>query len=255
MKLKIYPSSSAFIIGDSVMTDTQSGCLRNILLAAHDVREDSIAEIHMRVGAVHESFYARTLQEDEFGSEVPVKGECDGVPYSGRADFLTKYKGEYIVHETKGTVSYNTYRKVIKDGRFKPNNLSQLVFYMGHFNTQYGKLIYAYYKEKDLLFKQVEQRTFKVIIDKSGDILIDGVHSGYTFQDHLAHRVEVARVLKANEVGDKPSGTQDGGGACNWCVFKPTCKKWDLGEITTTEEFVNDAGESLKTKLADIPEI
>lgn len=238
---KIYPSSSAFMIGDLIHTDSQGGCLRNILMADHGVRDDSISDVNIRVGAAHEAYYARNLSDEVFGAETPVKGDVNGIPYSGRADFVTKFNGLYVPHETKATVSYNTYRKVIKDGQVKSNNLSQLVFYMTHFNTPYGKLIYGYYKDLDgYLFELKEMRTFKVVIDESGNIMIDGQHSGYMVQEHMAHRIAVAEMLKSQTVEERPQGCQSGEGACKWCVFKQTCLRWDTGLLTTTEEFIED---------------
>ena len=255
MKCKIYPSSSAFIIGGLVHTSDQNGCLRNVLLSAHGIREDSIAEVNVRVGAMHESYYARTIPDDVFGSEVPVKGECDGVPYSGRCDFLTKFKSDGVVHETKGTVSYNTYKKVIKDGQPKHNNLSQLVFYMSHFNTPYGKLIYGYYKDLGHMFEQKEQRIYKVTINQAGDILLDGSHSGFMVQDHMAHRMGAAHVLKTGDVWERPEGTESGEGACKYCIHKETCLDWDKGIITDKEEFINEAKRrhQEKAQLESVP--
>jgi len=242
------------MIGDLTITDSQSGCLRNILLSAHGIREGEIAEINSRVGSVHESYYARTITDEMFGSEVPVKGDCNGVPYSGRADFLTKHKTDWVVHETKGTVSYNTYRKVIKDGRPKGNNLSQLVFYMTHFDTPYGKLIYGYYKEVGPMFKQVDSRVYRVTINQAGDIMLDGAHSGFTVADHLAHRVAAAKVLTEQCVWERPEGTEAGEGACQYCIHKKACQSWDLGALKTTEEFINEAKQNREqAELASTP--
>lgn len=240
---KIYPSAGAFMFGDLVITEYDSACLRSILIKAHGIQGPEIDEANAAVGQTHEAFYARELaQFTKMAAEVPLKGEIDGIAYSGRADFITDHGTFRVIHETKGTISKNTYKKVIKEGKYKINHLAQLVFYMIRFQIDRGKIVSGYYEQEDYLFIQKDKREFKVVIQDSGEIYIDGSWTGYTVQDQLNHQIAQAEVLKNKTIWCRPDRAEDRfGSPCSYCPFKNTCIKYDTGVISTVDELVESA--------------
>ena len=252
IKLKVSPSSAAFMLGNLCVTEYAHGCLRAILMSGYGIREDSIAEVNERVGASHESWYARSLTAPVFGAEVPVKGNItDTVVYSGRADFITQHDGFRVIHETKATVTVKTKTSVITNGNYKMNWLAQLLFYMIRTNTTRGKIISGYYVEHEGgLFENKASREFKVEIDDVGNVQVDGQFSGYNVQDQLAHQMGCAKVLSENILWDRPDGAEKAyGSPCHFCPFKQTCLEYDLGTITSVEEFVASARKNVENKL------
>lgn len=249
MKKRLYPSSSAFMWGDTVLTEYDSGCLRSILLRAHGA-VTSIPKVFERVGAAHEDWYENVLKQDPtlitFSREVvikqPIEG-AEGVLYSGRMDVLAAHKAGTVIHETKGTISKNSRLSVIRKGLVKLNQLAQLVSYMIVKQVPRGKLVVGYYEEDEhgALVHQ-EGREFKVEIDDSGSILVDGTPSGYSVFDQIAHRQAAAKVLAGNVVAARPDKwDQKWGGPCGNCVFKSACDRYDQGQFATVEEYI-DAG-------------
>ena len=240
--MKITPSSAAFMMGDLVCTEYAHGCLRATLAAAYGCKDPSeIADVNQRVGATHESWYSRNLSAEVFGAEVPIKGEILGVPFSGRADFITDHGNFRVVHETKGSVSDSTRKSVIKGGKFKLNWLAQLVFYMSRVSVVRGKIVAGFYEEAPgNLFKHIDGREFKVEVQDSGAIDVDGVFCGYTIQDQLAHQTATAKVLTEDLIWDRPDGAEKSWGSpCHFCHLKATCLEYDLGSINNIQEFVD----------------
>lgn len=241
---RIKPSSAGFCMGHSVITEYPSGCLRFLLLDYWKHIKSDIPEVNWAVGSTHEAMYARTLTSDIFGAEVPIEGEVNGIPVYGKMDFVTTTKkGNILIHETKGTVSPNTIKKVIEQGNWKINQLAQLVFYMLFKKVNNGKLVIGGYKylEDSKLFKLIKMREFKVKFGVNGDILIDGEYSGYHISDQLQHQYNSAQVLKNEEMWDRPENATSFMSPCEYCVYSEVCMKWDLGEISSKEEVLTDS--------------
>jgi hypothetical protein len=247
---KLHPSSAAFMIQDSVITEYSSGCLRQILLSSNGIRTD-IPETYARVGAAHEAQHEQELLGTSrvlaFDREVVIKLAIEGfddILFSGRADFICQYDkiGE-VIHETKGTISKNTRLAVIRKQKPKVNQLAQLVAYMIARQTCYGKLVCAYYEEDEQgeLEKQ-EEHVFRVQIADDGAILVDDLPSGFAVAEQIAHRTASAEVITAQIIADRPAGwEQKWGGPCSLCTFKDTCNRFDAGHIQTVEDFVASA--------------
>jgi hypothetical protein len=244
MRKKLYPSSSAFMIGELVVTDYDSGCLRAILLAANGARTE-IPEIYMKVGAAHEDWYEETVLKKDpriitYATEVPIKlpiPGVEGVLYSGRMDVLAAHeKVGTVIHETKGTISKNTRLAVIRKGKVKLNQLAQLVSYMIAKECTRGKLVVGYYEDEDGSLVHQEGRDFKVEIDEDGSILIDGERYEYTVAHQMAHRQAAARTLVSGEIAERPANwDQKWGGPCGNCTFREVCNKFDRGELDGSE--------------------
>ncbi len=267
--IKLYPSSAAFVLGDTVVTEYDSGCLRKILLTSKGVRGD-IPAVYMRVGAVHEDNYAAGMANMQdvatFLREVPIKAPVPGyetVMYSGRADFIADHRiavtgklgGKLIevIHETKATISKTTRLKVIRKGLVKTNQLAQLVSYMIQRQTPYGILFVGYYEENaegELVC--TESRRFKIFIDDEGAVYIDGMPSGFTAQDQIAHRIAAARVLTEDVIGERPDGwNAPYSGPCVRCPHKMTCILVDTGSISTVTDFVAAAKVDIEQAVKD----
>lgn len=234
-----YPSSSAFMVGDVVVTKYDSGCLRSILIKSKGIREKEIAPIYQKVGALAENLRAAELDASgrEYEREVVLRTPLSpAVMFSGRADFVVN--GE-IVDEVKGHISKNTRRDVIRKGEYNLSYLAQLVSYMVRLRLDKGRLICGYFEEDvdGSLIKQ-EERTFKVEIGDDGGISVDSEPSGYCVADLLAHQQAAVKVLETDEVGPRPDKwNQKYGGPCTLCPFQSACDKYDRDGITTKEFF------------------
>jgi hypothetical protein len=259
---KLYPSSSAFMLGELVVTEYESGCLRAILLADNGARTP-IPSIYEKVGAAHEDWYETQLKQDPrlitYSREVPIKFPVpgvEGVQYSGRIDVLSAYeKAGVVLHETKGTISKNTRLSVIRKGKVKLNHLAQLISYMIAKETTKGKIVAGYYEQDEAgnLMHQ-EGREFKVEIDSEGAILVDGAPTGYSVFDQIAHRTAAAKVLVGDTVPARPDKwDQKWGGPCTNCFNRDNCDKFDRGEIDGREAFI-DAGREAARAYVPGPE-
>jgi hypothetical protein len=264
MTKKFYPSSSAFMLGDVVMTKYDSGCLRSILAKANGIRTGEIHPVYKRVGAAHEDAYAELLSQDDknisIEREVQVKKEISlDVQYSGRMDFrvlraLPDGTHETIIHETKGTVSKNT-RRDFRKGEYNVSYLAQLVSYMVDERTTKGKLVCGYYEEDDSgVLRMQETREYRVTVTDTGRLDVDGEPSGYNVADLLAHRRAAAAVLENHEVGPRPDKwNQKWGGPCGRCAFSKTCDAWDSGALgTDTAMFLGSAEEDAAVARATV---
>lgn len=261
---KFYPSSSAFMIGDTVMTKYDSGCLRSILVKASGIKTGDIHPVYKKVGATHEWRYLVELRQDEknisIEAEVVTKKKLsEEVMYSGRMDFRvmrdTTEGPVCVIHETKGTVSKNT-RRDWRKGEYNLTYLAQLVSYMVDERSTRGMLVCGYYEENDHgALERLEQRRFKVQITDSGRIDVDGQPSGFNVADLLTHRRAVVEILEENKIGPRPDKwNQKWGGPCTRCAFKNTCDKYDeLGGDTKgfLESAEEDARLARETPQAD----
>lgn len=244
--MKFYPSNSAFMVGDLVVTKYNSGCLRSILIQSHGTREASIPQLYIDCGAAAEAQHEADLVDAgvHFIREMVIKTQLTpNVEYSGRADFVCHgLTVGTVVDEVKGHTSKNTRRDVIRKGAYNVSYLAQLVSYMLRLRTQKGRLVCGYYEENDdgKLIRQ-EERTFKVELDDDGSILVDGVSSGYGVHDLLAHQRAATRVLEGQEVLGRPDGASlKFGGPCVYCPFKAACDEYDRTG-GSTEEFLKSA--------------
>lgn len=237
MTYKFYPSSSAFMVGEVVVTKYDSGCLRAILIKSHGVTAGDIPQAYADVGLASEEQHAADLSAEglQFTREVSIKVPLSPtVTYSGRADFVVNFpKAGTVIDECKGTISKNTRKDAIRNGEYNISYLAQLVSYMVRFKTQKGRLVCGYYEEtheaEPKLVRQ-EERTFKVEISDDGNISVDGEPSGYCVADLFAHQRAAVRVLENQEVAARPDKwRQKYGGPCTYCPFKIACDKFDSG--------------------------
>lgn len=255
---KIYGSASAFMRGRLVITESPGGCLRNMLLNSHGVRDNSIDPCHIVRGAFNEEEYEKRLQAagTKYEREVSLRSEVDGFPevyFSGRFDFAVfDAQGNRYIIELKSTESKNRL-KSIKGGFYKNYNLAQLVAYMVETKTVAGSLIYTYFeKSANDEYVNKYERELKVTIDNRGDIAVNSIPSGYSVHDLLLHRVTAAKALTEGLVWDRPyKWAEKWSSPCGLCAFKATCSKFDSGKIEGVVAFVEDARQSLTKENSD----
>jgi len=230
-EIRINPSSSAFMVGELVKTEAQSGCLRHLLLKNYLPIEDKVPEELQKMGAWGEDMYQEFLenhQEWPFHKELVMKTTLDDVTVSGRIDFVTYHDGYRVIHECKTSQSKNILYKTINKGELKLNHLAQLVFYLIHMNETRGKLVIRYAPKNTL-------RIFRITIGDDGEIFVDGDKHEMTVQDQLRHQLMSAHVIKEKELLARPESPW----ACKYCVYNKLCDKYDA-EPKSFNEFVEE---------------
>lgn len=250
---KVYGSSSAFMQGSIVFTETPSGCLRNTLLQSRGVRDNNIDPCHIIRGAMNEEEFEKRLQAQgaDYKREVPVQSPVAGFPsvtFSGRCDFIIlDEQGNRRVIELKSTESKSRL-KDIKSGFYKIYNLAQLVAYMIENRTTKGELIYTYYAKVGDQYKQEFESVLPVVVDDHGSIVVNNLPSGFTVHDQLLHRVNSAKVITEGIIWSRPHKWDvKWKSPCNFCAFKSACDRVDSGDIVDADTFAVEA-QKLVTK-------
>ncbi len=249
----VYGSSSAFAWGRLVFTDSKAGCIRNILLQSHGVREGSIPEKYKIMGAANEARYNKILADSgiKYDQERPIKHAVAAVPsvlFSGRADFIRYLDSTVVVDELKSMDSKNKAREVLKHGNWTPENLAQLIAYMVGMQTPDGRLIYTQFEDGE----PTKERAFEIVIDEAGRICVDGAPTKFTVYDQIAHLNAAARAIENNEIWERPyNWNAPFKSPCGYCPFKATCDKFDAGEIKDVQAFVMSAKEDIN-KLGEV---
>jgi hypothetical protein len=249
---KVRGSSAAFQWGrfDDGLTITKysNGCLRHALIKSTGIKEH-VDEIHAERGLLNENRFAAALEASQhaYVREKSVD-ECiagfSDVFFVGRLDFLVTDQNGSSVVELKSSESSSVLSEVIRKGHYKPENLAQLIAYMITERLTRGKLIYTHYKRDKTtrILKENLSRTFDVMIDDQGNILIDQVKSPFTVYDQLEHRQASAECIQNMQVGNRPyKWAEKFDSPCAWCPFKLTCDKYDAGEFSNTREFLQHA--------------
>lgn len=236
MNKRYYPSSAAFMWGEQVVTKYASGCLRNILFKAFEIRTN-IHPQYAEIGETHEVMHECELGLDQevigWMREEPIREPVYGNPhsdFSGRMDFIVTYcDGHQEVHECKATFSKNI-RREFRKGNPVLNHLAQLVAYLGQVGLTKGRLIYGYFEEHEGDLIRTESREIWVEVDDKGRILTDGIPTGYTAHDQLRHMQVAATHLAEETFGPRPQGWDAlYGSPCTFCDFQNACTKLDSG--------------------------
>lgn len=268
---KVRGSASAFAWGELVLTKYSSGCLRHILLASKGVRE-TIDQKHTIRGAMNEDEFAKGLSLAGvcYDREVNITDRIDGFDdthFVGRCDFIVPYvqgpvddggtKGrsvdlnEKCVEELKSSESYSVYNDVIRKGKYKQENLAQLIAYMIGLRVPHGRLRYTYYKvnKKTQVLEKNAEKVYVVELTADGKIEVDGQLAPVTIGDQLHHRNLAAEVVNTDRIGPRPYKHDDFvDSPCKWCVFKAACDKYDNREFNGVSSFVDEATRCLAAK-------
>jgi hypothetical protein len=251
---KVYGSSSAFLWGRVVFTDSKAGCLRNILLQANDVREGDIPEKYKEMGAVNEARYEQYLKDMGIQYQREFKVEHSIIPdsnvtFSGRVDFIRELPGYKEVEELKSTDSKTKRRNVIKNGAWVPENLAQAVSYMISLECITGRLVYTYFeRDEGGKLMMEDERAFEILIEPSGRISVDGSPTQFSVNDQLNHRLAARAVIDTGNVWDRPYNWDSAfKSPCKYCPFNKACDKYDEGNMSSTE-FIDEAKKLITTK-------
>lgn len=228
----------------------------------------------------YESEIIPTLGLKSYEREKVLKGPLrDDVTFSGRVDFYENYGDRELATELKSVTSKNTRLSLMRKGQIKAGYLAQITSYMVYLKQTMAKLRATYYEldipksmEKDLDIEQKlkdspldflqpqEDVQFKIRIEDDGSIWTKSEYllpegggkvkhanfstepkdTQFTVGDLLEHQNLVAEYLREQTIGSRPvdSGFSS---ACNLCVFKNTCDKYDAGDIKDLTEFKESA--------------
>lgn len=244
-KIKIRPSSSGFLRGDTVHTAYSSGCLR-YMKANRKSKFVEIDPVYAEVGALHEDLYAislgDTLDDRELVIKLPLGEDAE---YTGRCDFVDT---NGAIHETKATISKSSKTDIIDKGIVNLNHLAQLVSYMVVLKRPKG-FIYVGYYEKDLKsFIKLADRKFEITIDNDGSIYIDGSYSEFNAFDYLDH-VKAQIALDTVPMPNRPYRESKFKSPCALCPLSELCDSVDIGE-TDASDFVSKAVPIIETTPA-----
>lgn len=253
--IKIRPSQAAFQDGQLVFTRYSSGCHRHIYLANYGIREE-IDQKHKERGQLNEDWFERRLGSTPYAREksfaLTLFADI-GVVLSGRCDYIlfpTDPDKKEVV-ELKSSESPSILNDVIKKGKYKLENLAQLLCYLMAESCTSGRLIYAHYK-KDKKTKEYylnAEREFSVQVEDSGRILVDGEEAEFKVDNLLQHLRAAAVYLKNDQLAaTRPYNESKFNGPCAYCVFKSSCELLDEGILTSVEEFVSQAKMDLLRK-------
>lgn len=246
---KIYASMSGFLVGEAVHCTYNGPCLRNILALSNGLW-DQIDPVYAQVGALNEEAYEKKIPPGlKYSRELPIRHPVAAVPdvdCSFRADFVFEDR----VVELKSVVSENSASRTIgKSGKPKLDNLAQVTAYMVSLAKDKAELIYTQYKKSDELWKEHKSRTYNIAVDAEGFLRVDGLSSGYTVYDYIAHRNEAAKVVSTQTVGPRPNNAYARyGSPCTYCPWNKVCERFDEGRITSSGEFINECKKVLEAK-------
>lgn len=248
MTIKVRGSEAGFMWGRLVYTEYDTACLRKILLRSRGVRA-TVAEVHNERGKTYEGLYEQRFPtcQREVPVVLPVDG-VDGADFSSRVDLIVGSGDDVVVHELKSTESKNVLRNVIKSGAYKVENLAQLISYMIAVGTDRGQLSYGYLeRDANNAYQIKQERTFKIVVDAVGRIVVDSVPTKWTIYDQIAHTQTSAKVQKEGIIWDRPAKWDAPfGSPCGYCPFKLACEKYDSGSIESVDAFVEISQQCLK---------
>ena len=269
-RLRVYPSSAAFMWGRVVFTEYASGCLRRILLDANGVREP-FNPIHSERGELNEDLFEEKLRERGEVTYQREKPFRESIPttscqLSGRIDFNIIYDdpavpgGKVVVpHELKSTESESQRKSRIQYGKWGLNNVAQLVVYLLVEGVDRGVLQYTFFERTadGLVAAKPIQRprsirkteaAYDVRILGDSYVEVGGSKTQFTAFDVLDHVYWAAKVIEDDIVWERPANYDlKFGSPCTFCPFKNTCNKWDNGVLSTASEFIEDARCELST--------
>ena len=264
-RLRVYPSSAAFMWGTVVYTEYSSGCLRRIYIDANGIKEPFDPK-HSERGEINEVFFEKRFERDKvtFEREVPFRESIHSTSLvlSGRIDYRIVTPDLTYPLELKSTESSTQRRVRIQNGEWGLGQVAQLSEYMLVDGAEKGKLVVTYY-ERDAEGKlfhpkphvnkrgvlHLTEREFKVEFGDGGYIYVDNVRSPYTAYDVLNHIYWAARVIEDDIIWERPANYEAPfGSPCSYCPFRSTCTKWDDGLLLTAGEFLTSAKSDLNIK-------
>lgn len=223
-----------------------NGCYRIILLRSLGLRTktDDPQRQTMTFGLGHANEEVITTLLTKAGIIVEREREIrrnisPEVDFTGHIDITANGN---TLYELKSVSSIRSYINYIVKGKYKLNNLAQLVAYMITDEKKQGYLVYASYiyapagkevnekkKSGHLTWDRIEPciRKYKVEIEGKA-IMVDGeAHPKYTIDNVIEHMLRSAQVVVDEEV----SRIVPGYAGCLFCELAQTCTRFNSGEI------------------------
>lgn len=214
-------------MGQLVMTQYNSGCLRSIVLEQQTGYKSDIDPIYQLLGAHHETKVEAVLGDEIRDREFVIKAPItDKVIYSGRADFILK---DGTIVEAKASLAKGKYKR---EPLPKQSHISQVVSYMLQLEQPYAQIVWGHYKAKDGEFEFTGESLYHLELADNGQVIIDGKETPYFAQDQLAHMRAAAVALESGDWASVPkpyNWEAKFGSPCHFCPFNKThCNKEDV---------------------------
>lgn len=251
-KNSVRGANAAWLKDGQVITDSNVGCLRMVLLRSKGVDAPIGLEQYMtfEIGYAWEKFYASQAATDpnvstwSTDTQVFVDIPDTNTRFSGRPDHVVTTKdGNTFVVETKSVSSVNKFKDVFKDGHVSPNYLAQIGSYMWALNLEEGKIAYGNFAWG--MGAKPDIREFKVNLDGKR-FFIDGKPTDHTIEQLVWHKQLSALSIEETSVFPSRPANQEvcikryKNGFEVRCPFYDVCEKHDKVKLTG-EEFVNEA--------------
>lgn len=234
-KIKLYPSSSAFMLGGQVKTSKHTSCFR-FLQAQHfsgltkEQLHSEIAPEYAALGALDEWQFAAAMDKKgiQYKREQPFRSEFGSAVVSGRMDFVLD---DGTIVEKKSTTSQNVYRRVFEQGIPEPSHMAQLVTYMALNGQESGRLVVSYWElAPDYQgFRVVEEKQFDVkTVDKTR-IMLGQQEYSHTVKDLARWYAEaeknLSQDLTTGVLAQKPcQPVSKYESPCNFCPLNKICE-------------------------------
>ncbi len=187
-KLKISPSSAAFMLGPVVDTSKNGACIRYIWSVANTdaPRIDRVAPEYQGLGSLNEARQAAILRSRKavHELEVPFEIEWGDILIRGRYDAHVDTKGERTLREWKASTSTYVLKDVIEPRQVDLNHLAQLCLYLALHKLSRGEITVSYYQlHLNKGFQVTAEHTFMVELLTGGVITVDGKEHSKTMKD------------------------------------------------------------------------
>ncbi len=233
---RIYPSSSAFMVGPYVKTSSNKSCHRYISAQYHSglSKADLYQQIPIEyagLGALDEFRYSAKLDKEKvaYQREVPFKVEYKGAVISGRMDFVLE---DGVVVEKKSTTSASVYKRAFEGGIPEASWVAQAASYLGFCKMKEARIVATYY-EMSANFDAYEVVAEKVWSVQSLDgtaLTVDGTLYPHSLKDLARWYAEISGHLTETSspmVGiEKPMNVASKyESPCNFCPLKKVCEQ------------------------------
>ena len=244
-------------------------CLRKVLLRSKGIQEPKQLKTYLTfaLGYGLEDVFGtlKNSKKMKFEEQVAIQGEIPGtsVRFSGTADYRMRFALAdgtfyYLIADTKGCSSINTYFDSIVEGKVKGEYIAQIVSYMEYEGINHGQIVQTnFVYAKRPMFSDEMRTRFKrgeptiepdihchdVRID-GNHILVNGKLADFTMGEVRAHRFAGARTIEDaqdesfNAVHPHRPVKTSYFDPCNNCPFKRSCDAFDNLKDKSTSRFI-----------------
>lgn len=247
MTHKIYPSSSAFMVGPLVSSTSNKSCHR--YLSAQVASGLSKAELHQPIpaeyaglGALDEFRYSAKLDKEKvaYQREVPFQVEFKDSIISGRIDFVLEND---VAIEKKSTTSQSVYKRAFEGGIPEPSWVAQAASYLGFCNKKEVRIVATYYELSANFdaYEVVAEREWSVTSLDGIRLTVGQEQYPHSLKDLARWYASLSDVLSKTSSApvriEKPmQAASKYESPCNFCPLKQMCETkdnlaWDVQEL------------------------